>query len=338
MSAEAGSTMRIGFQVWGQSVGWQELVDAAVTIETLGFDSCWSNDHFYPIAGDGEHLLIGHDGPVFEAWMTLAGWAAATKRIRLGCLVSGAGYRNPGLLVKMATALDHMSGGRAVLGLGAGWHEREHRAFGFAYPPLGERLDRLGECAAVVRGLLDGTTVTASGRWVAFDAARNDPAPLQARLPLLVGGSGERRTLPIVARNADAWNGEGDPDAIRRRNDVLDTLCRSIGRPERSVARTVGLAPVCIRARHEDAVAALAAILGRHQPSPELAATWAASSPFAGTEDEVVDLLAAYRAAGAEEVLFDWPPPFDLETLERLAGPVRRRLEAMEPGDPRRRG
>ena len=121
--------------------------------------------------------------------------------MQLGCLVSGAGYRTAGLLVKMATALDHASGGRAILGLGAGWYEGEHRAFGFEYPSLGDRISRFEEQARAIRGLLDGESVTVTGRWVSMDAARNDP-PALGQLPLLIGGSGEKRTLRIVAATA----------------------------------------------------------------------------------------------------------------------------------------
>ena len=146
----------------------------------------------------------------------------------MGCLVSGAGYRNPGLLVKMATALDHATDGRAVLGLGAGWFEPEHRAFGFDFPPIGRRLDRLEEAAAISRGLLDGSTVTHEGAWFSAIEARNDPPPVQARLPIAIGGSGEKRTLRIVARYADIWNADGDdPEAF----------CATERHPRRALSR-----------------------------------------------------------------------------------------------------
>lgn len=314
-----GDGIRIGFQVWGQVVAWPELMEAGRAIEAHGYASLWANDHFYPIAGDGAGLVTGHDGPVFEAWLTLAGWAAVTERLTLGCLVAGAGYRNPGLLVKMATTLDHASGGRAVLGLGAGWHEREHRAFGFAYPPLRERLDRFEETATVVRQLLDGEAVTFAGRWVTLDGARNDPPPLQGRLPLLIGGSGERRTLPLAARLADAWNGEGDPAIYGRLARLLDDRCADARRDPGSLVRSVGLPPVCIRDSREAAVEALAATLARHARSRSDARAWAAASPFADTAERVTGLLRAYADAGAGEAIFDWPAPFDGETLDRLA-------------------
>jgi alkanesulfonate monooxygenase SsuD/methylene tetrahydromethanopterin reductase-like flavin-dependent oxidoreductase (luciferase family) len=295
-------------------------MDAGEKVERLGFDSLWSNDHLFPVVAGPEGAMGAGDGPVFEGWAVLAGWAARTGRIRLGCLVSAAGYRNPALLVKVATALDHQSGGRLSLGLGAGWYEREHHAFGVAYPSLGQRLDRLEEAAVIARGLLDGATVTFDGRWHRADGARNDPPPLQDRLPLLIGGSGERRTLPLVARYADVWNGEGEPEAIARKNSILDGLCRGIGRAPSSIRRTVGLPVPVVRADEGEARTILASLLRRHGAGDADARRLAASTPFAGPAARIRAQLESYREAGAEEVVFDWPPPFDELTLEELAG------------------
>lgn len=173
----------------------------------------------------------------------LAGFVARTRSILLGCMVSAAGYRNPGLLVKMAITLDHASGGRLVLGIGAGWYRRDHDSFGYELPPVSERLERLEESVMAIRRLLDGETITTDGRWVRMVDARNDPPPLQERLPLLVGGSGERRTLPIVARYADWWNGEGAPEEIARKNGVIDRHCEAAGRMPTDIVRTAGIGP-----------------------------------------------------------------------------------------------
>ncbi|MEP6640070.1 MAG: LLM class flavin-dependent oxidoreductase, partial [Chloroflexota bacterium] len=311
--------IRVGFQVWGHAVSWPELAATARDIERLGFDSIWSNDHFYPPTGPAATTPDAPDGPVLEAWMMLAGFAAETRSIALGVLVSGAGYRNPGLLVKQATALDHIAGGRVTLGLGAGWHEREHRAFGFEYPSLGERITRLDEQATAIRRLLDGETVTLHGRYVEMDRARNLPPPIQAHLPLLIGGHGERRTLRIVARVADVWNGEGDPATFARLNGILDEHCAAIGRPPGEIRRTVGVAPIRIRDSRETAVADLTDALIANGLTRSDARAAAEDSPLAGDERQVGEVLAAYAAAGADEVMADWPAPFDLETLERLA-------------------
>ena len=318
--------IRIGFQVWGQSVSWPDLMAAGERVEALGFASLFANDHLMPILGDANGPVLGSNGPVFEGWMTLGAWAARTTRVPLGVMVCGVGYRNVGLTVKMATALDHASGGRAMLGLGAGWHEPEHRAFGYEVLSLRDRISRFDEASRLARALLDGGPVSQDGRWVSGHELRNDPLPVQPRMPLLIGGSGEKRTLRIVARDADIWNGEGDPATYAHKNAVLDEHCAEIGRDPSTIRRTVGVQPICIRDTREAAVEALAAILTRHGGSAAQARTWAASSALADTETAVAAMLRAWRAAGAEEVVVDLPSPIDDETFERLAGPVRQRL------------
>jgi alkanesulfonate monooxygenase SsuD/methylene tetrahydromethanopterin reductase-like flavin-dependent oxidoreductase (luciferase family) len=298
-------------------------------IDELGFDELWSNDHFMPLASGSDGADGGLTGPVFEGWSILFGWAGVTHRARMGCLVCGAGYRNPALLVKMATALDHATAGRAALGLGAGWFEPEHRAFGWSFPPLGRRIDRFAEAARICRDLLDGAPVTVAGEWFTTDGARNDPPPVQARLPLVVGGSGEKRTLRIVAETADTWNADGDsPESFVRRNAILDEHCRSVSRGPAAIERTVGLPPPLIRATRDEAVAALAAILERHAVDRSAARRAAERSPFADSLDRVVAELRRYREAGASAVMFDLPAPYDRPTLEALAGPARTALDA----------
>jgi F420-dependent oxidoreductase-like protein len=320
--------MRLGFQVWGQYITWPDLMAAGREIDEMGFEELWSNDHLLPATSADLGLSESHDGPVFEGWATLFGWAAVTHSARLGCLVSGGGYRNPGLLVKTATALDHASNGRATLGLGAGWFEREHRMFGFEYPSLKERLDRFEELVAICRGLLDGDKVTFDGRWFQASEALNDPPPLQPRLPVMVGGSGEKRTLPIVARYADIWNADQDDvESFTRRSALLDDLCRKRGRDPGTIERTAGLPIPCIRATREAAVEALAEILGNQAMTRGEAIGVATASPFVGTVDAVVAELRRYRDAGLQAVMFNWPFPFDRQTLDALAGPVRRELE-----------
>ena len=293
-------------------------------IDQLGFDGLWSNDHLLPVAGGGRSRSRSTVDR-WDGWMTLAGWAERTSHVRLGCLVSGVAYRDPPLLVRMATALDHASGGRAVLGLGAGWHATEHATFGYDYPSLRQRLDRLEEAATMRRQMLDGEAAHLEGAWFAARGARNEPAPLQPRLPLLIGGSGERRTLPIVARCADIWNGEGDPDTFARKSAVLDELCRAeVATRRRSNARSA-----CHRPHPRDRTEAarlLADRLVRHGLSEADAAVAAGESPFVGSVRDVAMTLARYDEAGASEVIFDWPSPADEDTLLALAGPVREAL------------
>jgi alkanesulfonate monooxygenase SsuD/methylene tetrahydromethanopterin reductase-like flavin-dependent oxidoreductase (luciferase family) len=320
--------LRIGFQIWGQYVRWQDLMSVGADIDAMGFDELWSNDHFTPLASGTDGADGGLVGPVFEGWSILFGWAGMTEHARMGCLVSGAGYRNPALLVKMATALDHATGGRAALGLGGGWFGPEHRAFGWDFPPLGQRIDRFAEAARVCRGLLDGEAVTVAGQWFSTEGARNDPPPVQARLPLVVGGSGEKRTLRIVAETADIWNADGDsPASFARRNGILDEHCAAVGRDPERIERTVGLPPPLIRSTREDAVDALASILERHAVDGTAARRAAQGSPFAAPVDAVTAELREYRDAGASAVMFDLPSPYDPATLEALAGPVRAALD-----------
>jgi len=310
----------IGLQVWASHVAWADLMAAGRTIDRLGFESLWANDHFVPALGP-ESVVGPVDGPIFEGWSVLAGWAGVTSRVRLGCLVSGAGYRNPGLLVRMATALDHASEGRALLGIGAGWHERDHRMYGFPYPGVRQRLDRLEEAAAICRGLLDGERVTLAGRWYQANDAVNDPPPVQSRLPLVIGGSGERRTLRIVARYADWWNADGnDPAGFAHLNGVLDAHCEEIGRPPTSIRRTIGQPPPLVRPTARAARRDLAAILARHGMPADVAREAAAANPYAGPISALADRLSALADAGASLVVFDWMAPFDRATIEALAG------------------
>jgi alkanesulfonate monooxygenase SsuD/methylene tetrahydromethanopterin reductase-like flavin-dependent oxidoreductase (luciferase family) len=320
--AVSGDPLRLGFQVWSMGIAWDDLMAAGERVESLGFASLFANDHFLPVLGDADGPVIGEPGPVFEGWMVLAGFAARTSRLPLGMMVAAVGYRNIGVTVKMVTALDHATHGRLMLGIGAGWHEPEIEAFGYDQLTLGERLGRLDEASAVARTLLDGEAATVDGRWIRAKGMRNDPPPYQARLPLLVAGSGEKRTLRIVARDADIWNGEGVPDVYRHKNRVLDEWCDELGRDPGEIRRTVGVPPVCIRDTRDGAVEALATILGRYGGLPGRARGWAASSPLADTEANVAGLFREWRAAGAEEAIIDQPWPFDAETFERLAAMV----------------
>ena len=309
--------LQIGFQVWAQNVAWDDLMAAAVAIERHGFDTLFSNDHLYPLVCMDDAVNRQLQVPIFEGWMVLAGFAAATSRVRVGCLVSGSGYRNVGLLGKMAVTLDHASHGRALLGIGAGWFGREHTSFGFAFPDAKGRLDRLGETADALHRLLAGETVTTRGDWVHLDAAQLDPA-VQRPLPLLIGGSGPKRTLPIVARYAQVWNGEGTPAEVAERNRRLDELCLAAGRDPGAVERTIGLPPPMIRSTRAEAETETIDVLTAHGMPLPLATDYARTSPTVGTAESVAATLRQYRNAGADGVVFDWPAPFDGETLVAL--------------------
>ena len=311
--------MRFGAAFWIQRTGWPALRDACLAVERAGWDSLWLDDHLLADEGDWTD-------PKLEGWATLAAIAAVTERVRLGLLVSANTFRSPGLTAKLATTLDHVSGGRAILGLGGGWFEREHDAFGIDFGSgFGERLDRLDESVGLIRRLLDGETVTHEGRFYLLRDAVCQPRPVQPRLPILIGGSGPRKTLRTTAAYADLWNAYGQPDAIKAHDAVLRGYCRDVGRDEREIARTVTQDAV-IRDTVEAARAAyddLAAIHG-------LAAKTGAESGaryvlMTGPPEDIATRLREFEAVGVDEVIWIFRHPFDIETIERI-GEVRAAL------------
>src|SRR3954463_11816298 len=190
------SAFRFGAQLWSQHTSWADFRDAAIAADAAGWDDVWTWDHLMAIFGPWEQ-------PIFEGWMALAGVAASTSRVRLGLMVGANTFRNPGRTAKLATTLDHVSDGRAVLGIGGAWFEREHEAYGIDFGSgFGERLDRLDEAVAIMRGMLDGEEPTPAGPAYHGKSVRNAPPPIQAHLPILIGGNGERKTLATTARYA----------------------------------------------------------------------------------------------------------------------------------------
>ena len=215
---------------------WAEFLDvweAADDIEV--FESAWVMDHFYPLTPplDGTHL---------ESWTMLAALAMATRRLRLGCMVNGMHYRHPAVTANAAVTIDHISGGRFVLGLGAGWFEPESNAYGIPLGTLTERFDRFDEGVEVICSLLSNEVTNFSGRYYVLTDARCNPKPVQPRLPVAIGGKGPKRTLPTVARWADHWDTVAT-DAVqwKRLSDVLDDECAAIGRQPAEIRRSVHL-------------------------------------------------------------------------------------------------
>jgi F420-dependent oxidoreductase-like protein len=239
------------------------------------------------------------DGPMHECWAMLAGLAAATTRVRLGPLVCGNTYRHPAVLANIAAAVDHISHGRLILGLGAGWQTNEHAAYGIELPPVRERLDRFEEAVQVVLGLLRQQRTTLAGKHYTVTDAPNDPKPVQERLPLLIGGGGEKRTMRIAARFADEWNAWSTPELIAHKVQVLRRHCEDLGRDPTEIK-----------------VSTQALLFMSDDP------TWLARTretlpempTIVGTPAEVVDIVAAYREAGVDELII---PDFTMRTLER---------------------
>lgn len=309
------SRVKLGLLAWNQYTDWPALREAGVRADRLGFDSLWTWDHLYPIVGS-------HEGPMFEGWLTLAAWAEATSNVSLGLMVGANTFRNPALVVKLATTLDHISGGRAVLGIGGAWFETEHRAFGLEFGGSpGERLRWLDEAARIMRGMLDGTEPSGN-RFYATHEVRNDPPPIQRRLPLLVGGGGERRTLRTVARYADACNIGGGIDNVRRKEEVLLQRCEEIGRDPAEIERTTGTGVIVIRDSLEEAKQVLRDTFARNGK----ARTWG-DQPI-GTAEMVAERLRPFVELGYRHLIVGSPSPYDTETMERLVREVKPMLES----------
>lgn len=309
------SKIRLGALCWNQYTDWPSLLEAGRRTDPLGYDTLWTWDHLYPIVGSD-------DGPMFEAWLTITAWAMATERVRIGLMVGANTFRNPGLLAKMATTLDHLSGGRAIVGLGAAWFETEHVAFGIPFGSgFPERLRWLGETLPIVRGMLRGETPTLDGDRYRVRAVRNDPPPLQQHMPILVGGDGEKVTLRLVARYADACNIGGGPEAVRRKDAVLRQHCEAVGRDEGEIERTTGIGVVVIRDSHAEAERVFREMFARNGN----ARLW--TEQPVGTPEEVAEMLAPYLELGYRHLIAGFPSPYDEESMTRLAREVRPALE-----------
>jgi F420-dependent oxidoreductase-like protein len=261
------------------------IKEVAQAAEQSGFDSIWLPDHVLqnPLGG-------GTAAPMFEAYTLLGALAAVTERAKLGSLVSPVTFRNPALLAKAIASLDVISGGRAVLGIGAAWDVGEHTAYGIDFPEVAERQDRLEEAVQICRALLTEEAPSFSGKYYSVVEAHNSPRPLQASVPIMVAGGGERRTLRTAARYADACNVFGDPEAIRHKLEVLARHCDEAGRDVAEITTTAALFPPetvdeLVTAVGERLEAGLDGVifLAKDTPDPETVAAWGAalSSAFA---------------------------------------------------------
>jgi F420-dependent oxidoreductase-like protein len=309
--------VKLGALVWPQYTDWESLRDTGAVVDRAGFDSLWTWDHLYPIVGDPQ-------GPMFEGYLTLAGWAANTERVKLGLMVGANTFRNPGLVVKMITALDHMSDGRMWLGIGGAWFETEHTAFGIPFGSgFGERLDWFDEAVELMRNMLPGGPVSARGRFYQAQDVLNNPPPVQERLPIMIGGSGERKTLHTVAKYADGWNTGGDLERVKHKDEVLRRWCDEVGRDESEIERTLQGGTVVIRDTVEDARRVTAVFAERNRTGG-----WRGPSDILGPPELVAEAWTPYLDLGFEHIYVDCPAPFDHETLERLAREVKPMLDS----------
>ena len=210
--------IEIGVQVHPQQTTYERYREAWLRLDEMGVDSIWNWDHFFPLYGEP-------NGPRFEGWTTLATLGVETKRARVGCLVLCMSYRNPALLATMAKTLDHATGGRLILGVGAGWFQRDYDEYGYDFGTPGQRLKNLERGLEVIKA-----------RW-----ERDEPKPLRGTIPILIGGGGEKVTLRITAQHADLWNGFGPAEQWERKNRILDDWCRKIGRDPAAIERTASI-------------------------------------------------------------------------------------------------
>ncbi len=309
------NNLNTGILLWNQASEWPAYLDAAHRIERLGYNHFWAWDHLYAIFGDPLQ-------PIFEGWTSLAAVGATTERMRLGLLVGANTFRNPGLVAKTASTLDHITNGRAILGLGGAWMEPEHTAHGVEFGSgFGQRLDWLDESVAACRQLLNGREVTSKpgGRY-RFDHLRCEPRPVQQHLPIMIGGSGEKKTLRTVARYADMWNAMGSLEKMAHKVDVLKEHCAAVGRDVNEIEFTLGV-KFTIRDSRTEADRVLAEAMAHNRtPMSHIADD---DTFWNGSPQELADRLMPYVELGFRTVITEQPAPHDVETLERFIGEIK---------------
>jgi alkanesulfonate monooxygenase SsuD/methylene tetrahydromethanopterin reductase-like flavin-dependent oxidoreductase (luciferase family) len=313
------SKLKFGILLWSQAASWPEMLRGAKLVDRRGYDHLWTWDHLYAIFGDPYQ-------PIFEGWSLLTAWARETQQTRLGLLVGANTFRNPGLVAKTAETLDHISDGRAILGIGGAWMDLEHQAHGIEFGSgFGQRLDWMDESVGAIRALLDGKEVTSEpgGRY-AFDHLRHEPVPIQEHLPIMIGGTGEKKTLRSVARYADMWNGMGSLDVMRHKIEVLQRHCDDVGRDISEIEFTLGIKATIRDSQAEAEKVWKAAMEHNRTPLSDLEDD---ETFWTGTPEQLAERLAPYVELGFRTVISEQPAPYDDETLERLIGQVGRLVE-----------
>lgn len=289
-----------GVHVGLQHTNADDLRTAWRRIDELGFDwiSVW--DHFYGATGKPD------DAACLEAVAMHAALACTTSRVTVGSLVYSIGYRHPAVLAKAITAIDQLSGGRAAMGIGAGWAKVEYDAYGIPFPEVKVRMDQLEEGIQCLRGLLHDEVTDFEGTWFNLHQARNEPRPVQRKLPIWIGGGGEKRTLRMAAKYSDGWNVPFvTPEVFAHKNAVLDEHCATVGRDPREVRRAVN---VGLAFTDESLVQQFGNI-----------AEMVRGGVLNGSDEQMIDRIGQYVEAGADQVNIALRAPFDLESVERFA-------------------
>jgi F420-dependent oxidoreductase-like protein len=295
---------------------WPGVLELWRHLESAGWDIACVTDHFMPNAKNRE-------GAVLESWSTLAALAALIPRMRIGTIVLGNTYRHPAVVAKMAAQIDIISAGRLLLGLGAGWQENEHEAYGIPFYTMRERLARLDEACSVIRSLWTQRNSNFDGRYYRLSDAPLDPKPVQKPHPeLMIGGAGERVTLRVVARHADLWNVWAGPKVLAHKTEFLEAHCREVGRDSRSIIRSVNMALLFTdkQSEIERLADAITSRLGAHAAN-------AMDICLAGTPDQIREKLHEVRAAGAGVVFI----PTMFRPLDDIRRDMDRFIEEIAP-------
>lgn len=291
---------------------WPTMLDVGKRLERAGYDSLWVYDHFHTVP-------IPSQEATHECWTLMAALAASTERIRLGQMCTCNSYRNPSYMAKVATTVDVISGGRLEFAIGAGWYEHEYLAYGYEFPKASVRIRQLGEAVRIIKQMWTEDESTFEGEFYRVDGAINQPKSLQdPHPPLWIAGGGEKLTLRLVAEEADYCNVAGGIDDYTHKMRVLDQHCEDIGRDPATVGRTIHLESIVADASELDAVVERSS--GQRGRTPE---EWASGSmTVAGTSEQVIERLAAYREAGCEYFVMYFPDAHWGDTIERFAAEV----------------
>ena len=294
------------FSIWPEpSRPFEEIARLTTVCEQMGWHAAYFADHFMPNGPDATPLR----GEMLEAVTVLGALAARTSTIRLGPLVASATYRHPAVFAKMITAIDRVSGGRAIAGMGAGWQENEHASYGITLGTITERIDRFQEYVAIVHGMLTEETTTFEGAYFQVRDAPCDPRPVQSPLPILLGVRGKRRTMAIAAKHAQVWNAWTLPEDLKELNAVLDRHCEAVGRDPATLARSTQ------------------ALVFLSTDEGWLAERRGRPMTIAGTPAEVTEIVAGYESAGCDELIVPaftlGPTPRAIETVQLFDAEVR---------------
>lgn len=303
--------IRFGIQTGQQNVAWGDVLALWQKADRWGYDSLWNFDHFYPI-------FVDPDGPCLEAWAMLSALAQATSRVRIGTMVNGNTYRNPCLTAKMAATLDHVSGGRLNLGIGAGWFELEHRAMGFDFKTVPKRLAALDEACQIIKGMFTQPRTTLHGKHYTVTDVIGEPKPLQKpHPPILIGGTGEKVLLKLVAKHADMWNASGSAERLGHLIDVIKRHGDAVDRDAGAIEKTVMIALAYTRdtARQQFVCNLIGGMFGA---TPEAAR----KAIMIGDKQECLDTIERYGKVGVTHFIFMLFQPIHEDEVQAFAEEV----------------